>query len=74
MSKTLSRILKTSKKDSAFLYFVLESNEGLCFYSTLDESVGEDYRLIQVNYTQDFQDQIEKLISHCQKSINIEIL
>ena len=74
MSKTLSWILKTSKKDSAFLYFVLESNEGLCFYSTLDESVGEDYRLIQVNYTQDFQDQIEKLISHCQKSINIEIL
>ena len=74
MSKIVSKVLKTSKKDSAFLYFVLESNEGLCFYSTLDESLGQSYRLIKINYTPDFQEQIHNLISHCQKSIDIEIL
>lgn len=74
MTKTLSKTLKTSKADSAFLYFVLESNEGLCFYSTLDESLGHQYRLIKINYTPEFETQVTNLIDHCNKSIEIEVL
>ena len=40
--------IRVPKKDSAFLYFQLEANEGLCFYSTLESSLGQPYRDIEI--------------------------
>jgi hypothetical protein len=36
--------LRMAKEDSVLLYFLLESNEGLSFYSTLGAPVGATYR------------------------------
>lgn len=40
--------IRVSKKDSAFLYFQLEANEGLCFYSTLEHREAQDFRDIHI--------------------------
>lgn len=41
-------ILRVPKDQTAFLYFQLESNEGLAFYSTLDQSLREPYRDVEL--------------------------
>ena len=62
-----------SPKNSALNFLIIEDNEGLCFFSTLDESLGQQYRLIKLSYTPEFETQVTKLIDHCQESIQIEI-
>lgn len=41
-------IIRVKKADSAFVYFQLEANEGICFYSTLTSSLGTGYRDIDI--------------------------
>lgn len=41
-------IIRVPKDQAAFLYFQLESNEGLAFYSTLDVSLKEAFRDIEL--------------------------
>ncbi len=41
-------ILRVAKDQAAFLYFQLEANEGLAFYSTLDQSLKESFRDIEL--------------------------
>jgi hypothetical protein len=40
--------IRTSKDYSHFIYFTLESNEGLCFYSTKEHQVGDQTRTIDI--------------------------
>lgn len=44
--KEMAKIIRirTSKEDTAYLYFILESYEGLCAYSTLPHEVGDLHR------------------------------
>ena len=42
-------LIRIPKNDCAFFYFLLESHEGLCFYSTIDHIEGQDYRDIELN-------------------------
>ena len=44
----LHLIVRVPKEHSAFLYFNLESHEGLAFYSTLDSSLKELFRDIEL--------------------------
>jgi DUF438 domain-containing protein len=37
-------VIRTSKQDSAFLYYILEANEGLTAYSTVDYKVHDKVR------------------------------
>ena len=74
-SKTLHHlIVRLDKKDSSFFYFTLESNDGLAFYSTLEDSLRMPYRDIELFYTPEYQGSINHLIGHCQKSFPIETL
>ncbi len=41
-------VLELKKEDSAFLYFQLESNDGLAFYSTLPFTPHDQTRLIDI--------------------------
>lgn len=41
-------ILRVAKDQAAFLYFQLEANEGLAFYSTLDQSLRESFRDVEL--------------------------
>ncbi|MBF0300066.1 MAG: hypothetical protein HQK51_15190 [Oligoflexia bacterium] len=67
--------LRVSKKDSVYLYFILESHEGICFYSTIHKSISDAlFREIEIYATIEFKDAIDHLITNIQNEINLEII
>jgi hypothetical protein len=60
-------ILRVSKADSSFLYFTLESNENLAFYSTLDHKKGCNYRDIDIKCTIELKDELTSVLGHFEK-------
>ncbi len=62
------------RADSSFLYFILESHEGLCFYSTLPFKKGDLNRQVILNYTQGMAKEMENLLGHIKKYIQYEII
>lgn len=74
-SQTLNNIiLRVSKADSSFVYFTFESNEGICFYSTLESSLRKEYRDMTVYYTPEFSADVERILDILSQKFPIEIL
>jgi hypothetical protein len=67
-------VIRVPKKESAFTYFTLESNEGLCFYSTLEDSMGQGHRDIELTAHISLKEELEALLNNLEKSIPIEYL
>lgn len=67
-------ILRTPKDDSYFVYFTFEANEGLCYYSTLDDSLKAQYRDIVVRCPVEWTDDLKALIKRLQADIRLDIL
>jgi len=67
-------IIRVLKNDSAFVYFNLESNDNLFFYSTLDEGLGTPYRNLEINTTIEFKENLEQLLKHFTQQIKLETL
>ncbi len=72
--QTFSLKVKVKSKDSAFLYFILESNEGLCFYSTLDYTHHDPYRIIHIQGHFKFQQSVENILDQLRKNFPIELV
>ncbi len=66
--------VRVSKNDSAFLYFTFESNEGLAFYSTLEESSGESYRDIYLRCTPEYHEEVVRQLKALANKFPLEIL
>ncbi len=66
-------IISTPKNASYFVYFILESLEGLCFYSTL-ESDNKEVRLIDIKGTRDCYEDFLTAFNLLKKTIPIEVL
>ena len=74
-TQTLNNIiLRVSKADSSFVYFTFESNEGICFYSTLESSLKKDYRDMTVFFTPEFKEDVERILGILSNRFPIEIL
>ncbi len=67
-------IIRVPKSESAFTYFQLEANEGLCFYSTLESSMGETYRDLDLKGSMDLKQELDHLLQTLQKEYSLEIL
>ena len=67
-------ILRMPKDHAYFVYFTLESNEGLCFFSTLDESLKGQYRDIEVRCSIEMSGQLKALISRLQTEFRLDVL
>ena len=67
-------VLRMPKDDAYFVYFTFESNEGMCFYSTLDESLKGQYRDIEVRCPVEWEPHLKALISKLQTEIRLDIL
>ncbi|TNF00823.1 MAG: hypothetical protein EP326_05925 [Deltaproteobacteria bacterium] len=67
-------IIRVPKDQSAFTYFTFEANDGLCFYSTLETSLGEPYRDIDVKTHVSLKDELLRLIEFLGNDYPIEIL
>ena len=67
-------IIRVAKKDSSYVYFTLEANEGLCFYSTLDHQKESPHREIEINLTSSLLNEFLTVFSFLNKTIEITIL
>ena len=67
-------VLRMPKDDAFFVYFTFESNEGMCFYSTLDESLKGQYRDIEVRCPIEWELALKALIARLQTEIRLDIL
>jgi len=72
--KIYTIVIRVNKKDSSFVYFTLESNEGLCFYSTLKHEKESPYREIEINLTKSLLNEFLTVFHFLTGSIDIEIL
>ncbi len=66
-------IIRVPKEESAFVYFTLEANEGLSFYSTLEESLGQGYRDIVIKTHISLEAELDHLMDVLGKEIPFEI-
>ena len=62
VGQTIRRVIRVRKEDSAYIYFILESYEGITSYSTLDFEAGSPYRDLELRIPQDFLSEVEDLL------------
>jgi len=67
-------VIRVSKAQSSFVYFTLESNDGLGFYSTLDCPDGHPWRDIDIKGSADFLPELERLLEFLGRSFPIEMV
>ena len=66
--------LRVNKDDAYFIYFTFESNEGLCFYSTVDDSLKGAYRDIDVRCPIEARENLKALIERLQTECRLDVL
>lgn len=66
--------LRVPKDESYFIYFVFESNEGLCYYSTVDDSLKGQYRDLDVKTSIELKQPLLDLIARLQTEIRVDVL
>ena len=66
--------LRVPKDDAYFVYFTFESNEGLCFYSTVDESLRGQYRDIDVKCPIELRETLVSLINRMKSEFRLDVI
>jgi hypothetical protein len=61
-TQSIYKKIRVRKGDSAFVYFILESYEGITSYSTLDHKVGDPHRDLELRVAPDFIDEVQELL------------
>ncbi len=69
-TKLIKQIIRVPKEESAFFYFQLEANENIAFYSTLEESLKQGHRDIEVICSEDFSEEIDQIVKNLLKKCN----
>jgi hypothetical protein len=66
--------LRVPKDDAYFVYFTFESNEGLCFYSTVDDSLKGQYRDIEVRCPIEWREILVSLLERMKTEMRLDVL
>ena len=61
-TQSVVKQIRVRKEDSAFVYFILESYEGITSYSTLEHRPGDPHRDLELRIPVDFVDEVEELL------------
>ena len=70
----LHTVIRVPKEQSAFVYFTLEANENLCFYSTLPHVTGDSFRDIDIKTDISLQSELKITLAALINSCKITIL
>jgi hypothetical protein len=62
-TQALRRRIRVRKQDSAFVYCILESYEGIVSYSTLDSKPDDPHRDLELNVPPDFSGEVNELLT-----------
>lgn len=60
--QSVRKVIRVRKEDSALVYHLLESYEGIASYSTLDHEVGSPFRELELRVPPDFVEEVERLL------------
>lgn len=60
--RSIFKKIRVRKEDSAFVYCILEANEGITSYSTLDSKVGDAYRDLELRIAPDFMEDVTRVL------------
>lgn len=66
--------IRIHKKDSAFVYAILESLEGMVSFSTLPNELGEMHRDLDLQVAPDFENDVEFVLESFRKKFSLIIL
>lgn len=66
--------IRVPKDDAYFVYFTFEANEGLCFYSTVDESLKGQYRDIDVKCAIEWREILTSLLNRLKSEMRLDVL
>jgi hypothetical protein len=58
----IRKVIRVKKEDSAFVYAILESHEGITSYSTLPHEVGCPYRDLELQIPVGFQNEVDTVL------------
>ena len=67
-------ILRVRKEDSAYVYQVIESYEGITNHSTLSDLKSVPYRDVVLHIAPDLKPYVEKMVAALAAEIPVEIL
>lgn len=70
-SEIRKRQIRVRKQDSAFVYFILESFEGVTSYSTIQHKEGDPDREIELVFTLDFSNEVEEILNDLKEKISV---
>lgn len=62
--------LQVPKEQSSFVYFQLEANEGLCFYSTTHKNL--QHCILHLQYHISLTDEVNQLLNYLNSKIEIK--
>jgi len=74
MQKIFKTTIRLNKQDSSTIYFYLESNENIVFYSTLESSLKEGYRDIEIKGSIDFIEDFKRMFQYICTKIKIQTI
>jgi len=57
------KVIRVRKEDSAFVYFILESHEGIVSYSTLPFQQGDSHRDLELRIPPDFVEDVDEILA-----------
>lgn len=63
--------IRTSKRDSAFVYAVLEAQEGVTAYSTLPNQVGDPHRDLELCFTPEFRKEVLRILAELGSMVTV---
>lgn len=72
--KVIHLVIRVPKEEAAFTYFTFEANEGLCFYSTLDESLKTGHRDIDIKTHESLKTELFRMIQTLSEKFPIDII
>ena len=67
-------VVRLAKEDSAFFYFQLEANDGICFYSTLPYTPHDQFRDIDLKGDILLKKEMDYILEVCGAKFAIEFL
>lgn len=70
-SRSVFRTIRVRKEDSAFVYFMFESHEGIASYSTLAFKPGDAYRDLELRIPPDFVEEVDRLLAQLKGEFDV---
>jgi hypothetical protein len=70
--ETKALMIRVPKEHAAMTYFTLEANEGLCFNSTMEDSLGKGHRDILIQIPSAFVEEVHQVLEGLKKYYPIQ--